>query len=170
MGFVAAMILPVNQTLAKSQNLSERNIIKVALKLGRCGVLLMVNYESLFFFLTRKVSAKHRYYDGVFGRVQYVLSFAIIFCVLMTLESATLILMSKSHVAPRHTHRYSIDKTFTVSFVSALGRLIGDAFLLAMDTPSFALFKDPINSVCLLLMISFGVGLYLVRKHYFFLT
>lgn len=171
MGLVSSMILPVNQTLAMSQNvhISERNIIKVALKLGRCGALVMVNYESLFFFLTRKVSAKHRYYDGVFGPVQYVLSFAILFCVLTILESATLTLMSKVHVSPRHMKKYSIDNTFTVSFVSALGRLVGDSFLLAIDVSSFALFKDTINSVCFLLLVVFTAGLYLVKKHYFFL-
>jgi len=181
MGLLASMVLPVNQTLATSRNISERNTIKVALQLGRYGALLMVNYESFFFFVTRTnamtrnacrihLFGNHCPYDGIFGAPQYVLSFAILFCVLTTLESATLTLMSKVHVAPRHTKKYSIDNAFTVSFVSALGRLLGDVFLFAMDISSCALFKDIINSLCIFLIIAFTAGLYLVKKHYFFLT
>ena len=100
MGLMALMILLVNTSLSTARNITERDIMKVALEMGRYGVLLMVNYESLFFFVARKVSARRCHYDGIFGKAQYVLSFAIVFCSLVTLESVTLTLTPKVQVAP----------------------------------------------------------------------
>mmetsp|Transcript_6910 Transcript_6910/g.12100 ORF Transcript_6910/g.12100 Transcript_6910/m.12100 type:complete len:248 (+) Transcript_6910:3080-3823(+) len=175
MGLMSSLILPVNMSLATEQNLTERVIMKKTLKIGRYGLLLMVNYESLFFFVTAlfKGSPKKKsstgYYDGIFGAPQYILSFAIVFSSIVILESVTLTLMSKVQVAPRQMKKYSIDNAFMVTFVSALGRLVGDAFIFALDISSWAFFNDIINSLCFCLIIAFSAGLYICRKHYFFL-
>ena len=74
----ASLILPVNMSLATEQNLAERVIIKKTPKID--GLLLMVNYESLFFFVTalfkgsQKKESPTGYYDGILGAPKYMLS------------------------------------------------------------------------------------------------
>ena len=52
MGLMASMILPLNLSLATERNFTERGILKTALEIARYGLMLMVNYESIFFFIS----------------------------------------------------------------------------------------------------------------------
>ena len=179
MGLIATMILPINLTLASERNYTERGIIKLALVVARWGLILMVNYEALFFFAISLVKGSMReesstgriyYYDSIFGGVQYVVSFTIIFLSVVTLESVTLALISKVQVAPRQMRKYTIDTSFVVMLISALSRLIGDTLIVAFDASSWALFNnDIVNSLCFVLIIAVTIGIYFVKKHYFFL-
>ncbi|KAL7542428.1 hypothetical protein ACHAXR_011769 [Thalassiosira sp. AJA248-18] len=176
MSVMSSMILPVNLSLASQQNFTERSIMKVALERARYGFLLMVNYESVLFFFRaavngglKEASPTKYYYDGVFGAPQYMLSFATVFFSLVMLESATLTLLSKVQVAPRQMKKYSIDSGFMVIIVSALGRLVGDILIFAFDFSSSTFFNDMVNSLCFSLIIALTAGIYIVRKHFFFL-
>jgi len=179
MGLIATMILPINLTLASERNYTERGIMKLALVVARWGLILMVNYEALFFFAISLVKGSMReesstgriyYYDSIFGGVQYVVSFTIIFLSVVTLESVTLALISKVQVAPRQMRKYTIDTSFVVMLISALSRLIGDTLIVAFDASSWALFNnDIVNSLCFVLIIAVTIGIYFVKKHYFFL-
>ena len=88
MGILATTILPINFSLASQRNYyTERGMIKFALVLARCGLILMFNYESLIMFivslvegsLAKESSNKSYYYDGIFGAPQYILSFTVVF-------------------------------------------------------------------------------------------
>lgn len=172
MGIMTTSILPINMKLASERNFTERRIMKVALEVARYGLVLMLNYESIFIFIKgiidgpRIVSSTRYHYDGMFGAPQYICSFAIIFSSIVTLESVTLQLMSKVQASPRHMKKYTIDSAFIVIFVSAVARLLGDFLIFAFDVSSL---NDIVNSLCITLIIAFTFGIYVVRKHYFFL-
>ena len=108
-------------------------MIKFALVLARCGLILMFNYESLIMFivslvegsLAKESSNKSYYYDGIFGTPQYILSFTVVFCSVVMLESVALALMSKVQVLPRQMKKYTIDNSFVVIILSAIARLVG---------------------------------------------
>ncbi len=138
----------------------------------------MLNYESIWYFLVsvvnhirkRGTSTPTRYfYDGWVGTPQYILSFAIIYVSTVFLESVTLSLMSKVQFAPRQMKKFTLDNSFVVILVSAVGRLMGDVLVLVFDYSSWSLFNDLINSLCVSLIIAFTIGLVIVRKHFFFL-
>ena len=177
MGVMSSIILPINIGLSSERNFTERSIMKVSLEITRYGLLLMINYESLFIFLKsifnggskNDPTASRYYYDGIFGTAQYMLSFAIVYSSVIALEGVTLTLMSKVQVAPRQMKKYSLDASFVVIFVSALGRLVGDALTFASDLSSWNVHSDIVNSLCFTLIIAFTAAIYVVRKHYFFL-
>ena len=173
MGFVAAMIFPININLA-SRNRAERDIIKTALEVSRYGLMLMLNYESIFFFIMgiigsgpkeNKDTTTRYYYDGVLGVLQYTGCFAVIFYGVITLESSALTLMSQVQVTPRQMKKYSIDSVFVIVFVSAIARLFGDAMVFAFDS----LHPPVVNSICISLIFAFTMGIYIVKRHFFFL-
>eukprot|EP00804_Cyclotella_cryptica_P014024 CCRYP_002501-RB/>CCRYP_002501-RB protein AED:0.04 eAED:0.04 QI:76/1/1/1/0.85/0.75/8/589/1746 len=172
MGAIASLILPINIFLSGERNSVERKIFKAALNSAKNGIFIMMNYEAIFFLVRNIVYKKKNWvmpaiYDEVFGIIQYILGFIIIFVSMSFLESTTQILMSK--VSPRPLKRYSIDNSFVVVAVSALGRLVGDLLIVAVDFSSSMFCSDIINSLLLPLLVGFVAGEYLVRKHYFFL-
>ena len=175
LGLLASLILPLNTSLASETNYTERGIIKVALTIARYGLLLMLNYESLFLFCAALancgVPAKNLLtpYDGKIGAAQYMLCFATVFICIITLDSMSLSLLSKVQTAPRQMKKYSIDSGFVVILVASLGRLMGDLLMFAFDFSSSNFFNDIVNSLCFTLIIAFTVGIYFVRKHFFFL-
>lgn len=95
------------------------------------------------------------------------MGFGIIFVSMSFLESTTQVLMSK--VSPLPLKRYSIDNSFLLIVVSALGRLVGDLLITVVDVSSWVFCSDLINALLLPLLVGFVAGEYLVRKHYFFL-
>mmetsp|Transcript_37208 Transcript_37208/g.89776 ORF Transcript_37208/g.89776 Transcript_37208/m.89776 type:complete len:167 (+) Transcript_37208:902-1402(+) len=165
------MILPINLSLA-SRNDTERGIIKAALETARNGLLLMLNYESLVFIIItiieggQKKTSTSYYYDGMFGLPQYTCSFVIVFSSIVTLESAGLTLMSRVQVNPRQMKKYTVDNAFIVAFVSAVARLVGDILIFTFDSLHM---NDIVNPICISLMIAVTAGIYIARKHYFFL-
>eukprot|EP00578_Thalassiosira_sp_NH16_P021029 CAMPEP_0181090480 /NCGR_PEP_ID=MMETSP1071-20121207/7881_1 /TAXON_ID=35127 /ORGANISM="Thalassiosira sp., Strain NH16" /LENGTH=814 /DNA_ID=CAMNT_0023172543 /DNA_START=279 /DNA_END=2724 /DNA_ORIENTATION=+ len=170
-GCLTAMILPINLSLA-SRNDTERGIIKAALETARNGLLLMLNYESLVFIIItiieggQKKTSTSYYYDGMFGLPQYTCSFVIVFSSIVTLESAGLTLMSRVQVNPRQMKKYTVDNAFIVAFVSAVARLVGDILIFTFDSLHM---NDIVNPICISLMIAVTAGIYIARKHYFFL-
>jgi len=178
MALITTTILPMNLSLASQRNFTERGTMKVALEIARYGLIFMVNYESIIYFfislvkgtLSKDSSTKIYYYDGIFGSAQYVLSFGTVFCSIVVLQSLALSLMSKSQVCPRQMKKYTIDNAFITLLVSAVARLVGDALIVGFDASTWALFNtDIINSICFSMVIALTVGIYLLRKHYFFL-
>ena len=178
MALVTTTILPINLSLASQRNFTERGTMKVALEIARYGLIFMVNYESIIYFLISLVngtlsndsSTKIYYYDGIFGSAQYVLSFGTVFCSVVALHSLALSLMSKSQVCPRQMKKYTIDNAFVTLLVSALARLVGDSLIVAFDASTWTVINnDIINSLSFSLIIALTVGIYLLRKHYFFL-
>lgn len=132
----------------------------------------MINYEAVFLLMRNIIKNENEWvmpsiYDNVFGILQYIIGFFIVFTSVTFLESATLTLMSK--VSPVQLKRYSIDNSFIVIAVSLLGRLVGDLLISAVDVSSWVFCSDVINSMLFPLLIGFVAGEYLVRKHYFFL-
>lgn len=150
----------------------ERNIIKVALEIARYGLVLMLNYESLFHFIksifnsSLRRDSRYYYDDGWIGVLQYLLSYAIVYCSVTTLEGATLSLMSKSS---GQIKKYAIDNAFIVIVVSALGRLAGDALICTYEMSSWAFLNDIVNALCFSMIVVFTAGTFVVRRHFFFL-
>jgi hypothetical protein len=172
MGLMTSFILPINFSFSSEKNFTERSIIISALVLARYGIVLMVNYEAFYYTLKnaifRSVNQDHSLsYDGFLGGVQYIVSFAVVFMSMVCLESVTLALMSK--VSPTLLRKYSLDSSFAVIFVSALGRLTGDVLIWVSDLSSWIFFNNIVNTLCCCLVICLFVGSYVVKKHYFFL-
>ncbi|KAL7552470.1 hypothetical protein ACHAWF_015723 [Thalassiosira exigua] len=170
MALMSMMILPINMFLAAQRNYPERGVMKDSLQIARYGLFFMVNYESIVLFvMSPKKYSWAWYYDGIFGAPQYILSFACVFLTITVLESVTLSLMSKVQVAPRQMKKYSIDNAFMVSLVASTGRLMGDLLMFTFDISSWMLFNDIVNALCFTLVIAVTAGIFVVRKHYFFL-
>jgi hypothetical protein len=172
LGIITSFILPINWSFSTEKNFTERSIIKVSLVIARYGLLLMVNYESLFYsmknLIFRSANQDHSFsYDGFLGAVQYIVSFAVVFMSMVSLESVTLTLMSK--VSPNSLRKYSLDSSFAVIFVSSLGRLVGDLLIWATELSSWVFLNSIINTLCCCLIVCLIVGSYVVKKHYFFL-
>ncbi|KAL7454959.1 hypothetical protein ACHAWC_009518, partial [Mediolabrus comicus] len=172
LGVITSFILPINWSFSTEKNFTERSIIKVSLVIARYGLLLMVNYESLFYsmknLIFRASNQDHSFsYDGFLGAVQYIVSFAVVFMSMVSLESVTLTLMSK--VSPNSLRKYSLDSSFAVIFVSSLGRLVGDLLIWATELSSWVFLNSIINTLCCCLIVCLLVGSYVVKKHYFFL-
>ncbi len=145
--------------------------MKTALRLTRLGLILMVNYESIFVFFASIYSgslekdSSARCYDDFIGVSQYLLSFAVIYLSDVTLESVTLTLMSKVQSSPRKMKKYTIDNSFVVILESAVARIVGDLLVHAFDVSD----QDIVNCIAFSLLIAFSAGIFVVRKHYFFL-
>ena len=172
MGVMTCCILPINISFSSEKNFTERSIIKNALVVARYGLILMVNYEALFYTIKQFIfrSADHDHslsYDGFLGDVQYIISFAIVFLSISSMESVTLSLLSK--VSPIALRKYSLDSSFAVIIVSSLGRIAGDVLIWGSDLSSWVFFNDVVNTLCCCLIMSLLVGSYAVKKHYFFL-
>jgi len=172
MGVMTCCILPINLSFSSEKNFTERSIIKNALVVARFGLIFMVNYEALFYTMKnaifRSANQDHSMsYDGFLGAVQYILSFAIVFLSMVSLESVTLSLMSK--VSPIPLRKYSLDSSFAVIFVSSLGRIAGDVLVWGSDLSSWVFFNNIVNTLCCCLILCLLVGSYVVKKHYFFL-
>ena len=132
----------------------------------------MINYEAIFLLIRNMIRHEKKWvmpaiYDDIFGILQYLVGFCVVFVSVSFLESSTLTLMSK--VSPLHLKRYSIDNSFIVIVLSLLGRIIGDLLISAVDVSSWIFCSDIINSLLFPLLIGYVAGEYLVRKHYFFL-
>lgn len=172
MGVMTCCTLPINISFSSEKNFTERSIIKNALIVARYGLILMVNYEALFYEIKNVIfrSANNDHdlsYDGFLGPVQYIICFAIVFLSISSLESVTLSLLSK--VSPIPLRKYSLDSSFAVIFVSSLGRIAGDVLVWCSDLSSWVFFNDVVNTLCCCLVIGLLVGSYVVKKHYFFL-
>ena len=175
MGLMASMILPLNLSLATERNFTERGILKTALEIARYGLLLMVNYESILFFIlsiakgrSLRTDPSIRYYhDGFFGAPKYILSFGIVFSSIVVAESVTLTLISKVQFAPRQMKKYTTDSSFVVIFTSAMARLVGDLLIYAFQNRPF--FNDLVNPLSFTLMVAITAIHYVVKRHYFFL-
>ena len=134
--------------------------------------MLMLNYEALFFFVksifnsSLRKDTRYYYYDGWLGILQYLLSFAIVYCSVTTLEGATLSLTSKSS---GQIKKYAIDNAFIVIVVSALGRFAGDALICTYEMSSWAFLNDIVSALCFSMIVMFTAGIFVVRRHFFFL-
>ena len=142
------------------------------MRAAKYAILFMINYEAVFLLIRNIIKNEKKWvmpsiYDDVFGILQYIIGFCVVFVSVAFLESATLTLMSK--VSPVHLKRYSMDNSFIVIVLSLLGRLVGDFLISAVDVSSWVFCSDIINSLLVPLLIGFVAGEYLVRKHYFFL-
>ena len=161
----------MNLALASKRNVSERYVMKTALRCARTGLILMVNYESIYIFFASIFSgslgknSSARRYDGFIGVSQYLLSFAVIYSSVVTLEASTLSLMSKVQSSPRRIKKYTIDNSFVVILESAVARSLGDLMIYAFEVSD----HDIVNCIAFSLLVAFSAGIFIVRKHYFFL-
>jgi hypothetical protein len=140
-----------------------------ALHIEDCfGDCVMVNYESIFFFIlsiargrSLRTDPSIRYYhDGFFGAPKYILSFGIVFSSIVVAESVTLTLISKVQFAPRQMKNYTTDSSFVVIFTSAMARLVGDLLIYAFQNRPF--YNDLVNPLSFTLMVAITAGLYVV--------
>jgi len=76
--------------------------------------------------------------------------------------------MSKVQFAPRQMRKYTINSSFVVIFVSAMARLIGDLLIFAFQSGPF--FANLVIPLAFTLIAAFTAGLYVVKRHYFFLV
>jgi hypothetical protein len=173
---VTSLVLPFNLSLASERHYTQRWFMKTGLQVARYGLMLMVNYESIYCFIVSIIEERslgtdpndrHHHYDTLIGASKYMMSFVIVFSCITVVESATLTLMSKVQFAPRQMKKYVIDNCFVMIFVSGMARIVGD--LLFFTFQNWACFNELVNPFCFTMLIVFCAGLFVVRRHYFFL-
>lgn len=155
----------------------ERFVIKKSLMVMFFGILLFVNYEALY-ILFEHIGAIFRqdkadeplttYYDWEFGMPQYCCSIIVMFLASVTLEGSSLSLLSK--VSPDKLNRSTINCAVIVPIISYLGRIIGDAVIVAVGFSHREINTDLVNSISFVLLALCYCCYHVVKKHYFFLT
>ena len=173
---VTSLVLPFNLSLASERHYTQRWIMKTGLQVARYGLIVMVNYESIYSFIVSIIEERslgtdpkdrHHHYDTLIGAPKYMMSFVIVFSCIAVVESATLFLMSKVQFAPRLMKKYVIDNSFVMIFVSGMARIVGD--LLFFTFQNWVCFNELINPFSFTMLIVFSSGLWVIRRHYFFL-
>jgi hypothetical protein len=141
------------------------------------GLLVMINYASLFSLAsqvenlldeTDETTYREVHpYDGMFGIVQYVIGFTVAFTGIMTLEGATLSLMSK--VAPSRLKSAVINCGTIVTFFTLAARVLGDIEILFVGLSHRLINTDIVNSLVIPYFLACIAAYYLVKIYFFFL-
>ena len=138
------------------------------------GLLIMVNWESMFSLATRasEVFANtngrpSHPYDSKLGVFQYAIGVTVVFAGLTALEGAALALLSK--VSPVNTRSIVVNVGTVATFLSLAARLLGDLLIVLFDSSHKVINTDIVNSLVLPLVLACFLLTYLVNRHYFFL-
>jgi hypothetical protein len=134
----------------------------------------MVNWASLFSLSARlprlftDIEGKGpQFYDGFVGVYQFVLGVSTIVLGLAALESANLALLSK--VSPQHLNGAFVNIGAMTSFLTYLGRLCADVYILLVDVSHKLISTDLVNSIAIPILLTSILVAYMLRKRYFFL-
>jgi hypothetical protein len=175
LGCLAFMILPVDFICEQiARRYEERTTIKRSMLLLVVGLLVMVNWGSVFamaanlkILFTETKDMRHHYYDWLLGIPQYVIGFLLTFAGLKALEGASRSLLSK--VSPPNLRNIMTNVGTIVTFVGLFAQFLANFQIVAVGLSHRYINTDIVNSLVMPLLIGCIVAYYFVRKHYFFL-
>ena len=175
LGCLSLMVLPVDFVCEQvARRYEERTTIKRSMLLLAVGLLVMVNWGSVFamianlkILLTETKDMRHHYYDWLLGIPQYVIGFLITFAGLKALQGASRSLLSK--VSPPNLGYIMTNLGTIVTFVGLVAQFLANFQIVAVGLSHRVINTDTVNSLVMPLLIGCIVAYYFVRKHYFFL-
>jgi hypothetical protein len=106
-------------------------------------------------------------YDWKFGAFQYVIGLTFTFIGLTSLEGAAQALASKA--SPSRLSSVSVHVSSLAVFLSFTGRIFADGQIFFVELSHKLINVDIVNSLVVPVFLACFVGLYFVKKHYFFL-
>ena len=169
------MILPVDFACEQvSRRYEERTTIKRSMTLFVVGLLVMVNWGSLFAMATNlsilfneAKGARRHHYDWLLGIPQYVVGFLFTFAGLKALDGASRSLLSK--VSPPNLKNIMMNVGTIVTLAGLVAQFLANFQIVAVCLSHRVINTDIVNSLVIPLLVGSIVAYYLVRKHYFFL-
>lgn len=172
---LAFMILPVDFVCEQiARRYEERTTIKRSMLLLVVGILVMVNWGSVFamvvnlkILFTETKDMRHHYYDWLLGIPQYIIGFIVTFAGLKALEGASRSLLSK--VSPPNLRNMMTNVGTVVTLVGLVAQFLANFQIVAVGLSHRVINTDIVNSLVMPLLIGWIVAYYFVRKHYFFL-
>lgn len=141
------------------------------------GFFIMINYTSFIKLafhvndLLNEFEDKQREskYDWLLGIIQYFFGFSVTFLSMISLDSATLSLLSKVSPPRIRSSSVALQLGTIVSFVTLVARVIADGQIALVGISHRLINTDLINSLIFPLLIVAFVFAHYVRKHFFFL-
>ncbi len=176
LGCLSLLILPVDFVCEQvARRYEERTTIKQSILLFGIGLLVMVNWGSVFamvanlrILFTETQDMRHHYYDWLLGIPQYLAGFLISFVGLRALHGASRSLLSK--ILPPNPRRNTVMNLGTVVTLFGLfAQLLANIQIVAVSLSHRLINTDIVNSLLMPMLIGCILVHYFVRKHYFFL-
>jgi hypothetical protein len=173
LGLMSGLWFPINYFCGRTTaTFDERTVIKNALALTALSFLFMINWAEMVNVVSHirqlfdeDIHGTYHPYDWGFGVFQYLIGLTISYVGVVSLEGAALSLMSKIYPSrPRYISCGSL-----VTFVSLLARILANIHVLIVGLSHRLVNTDIVNSVILPLLGVCIAGIYVVRKHFFFL-
>lgn len=173
---LAFLILPIDFVCEHiARRYEERTTIKRAMLLLGSGLLVMMNWGSVFALVvnlnnlfTETQNMSYHYYDWLLGIPQYVVGFLLSFMGLHALHGASRSLLSK--VVPTNPRSNLAPNLGTVvTLVGLVAQLIANAQIVTVSLSHRLINTDIVNSLVMPLLVGCLVAYFIVRKHFFFL-
>ena len=173
LGLMSGLWFPINHVCGRTTaTFDERTVIKNALVLTVLSFICMINWEEMVnvashirHLFDEGMYGTYHPYDWGFGVYQYLIGLTISYVGVVSLEGAALSLMSKIYPPrPRYISCGSL-----VTFVSLMARILANIHVLIVGLSHRVVNTDIVNSVMLPLIGACIAGIYVVRKHFFFL-
>lgn len=175
LGLLSAFVIPINYVVERiSRSYDERTVLKRAVVIAGIGLLVMVNYASFVNLIIHirvlfdKASERQYHpYDWILGSIQYLVGLSITYAGIMSMEPATLSLMSK--LSPTKGKSIAVNSGTVVTLLSLAARSIGDLHILFVGLSHRLINTDIVNSLVVPLLLACLAAGYVVRRHFFFL-
>jgi hypothetical protein len=169
---LALLILPVVYFCERiARRYEERTVVKNGLLLTGAGLFLMLNWESLFSLiyrvpalLTDLEGREEQRYDWRLGLFQYTIGLSIVFAGLVSLQSASLALLSKTSPMLRS---FMLNFGTITTFLFLGARFAADTQIIMVDLSHKLINTDLVNSLAIPLLICCVILMHVVKKRYF---
>ena len=175
LGLLSLCVLPIDFVCEQiARRYEERTTVKRSMFLVGIGLLVMVNWGSLFamavnlqILFTETIDERHQQYDWLLGIPQYLVGFVVTFLGIKALNGASASLLSK--VSPPHMVNVTTNLGTMVTFLGLLAQSLANCQIFAVGVSNRVINTDTVNSLVLPLLIGCMVTYYFVKKHYFFM-
>lgn len=175
LGALSATILPVDFVSEQvARRYEERATIKRSIQMLIIGLLIMVNWGSVFamaanikVLFTETRDMRHHLYDWLLGIPQYLVGFLLTFTSLKALEGSARSLLSK--VSPPNSKHHMTNIGTIATFLGLFAKFLANMQIVAVGLSHRVINTDIVNCIVVTLLVGCIVAHYFVRKHYFFM-
>ena len=175
LGCLSLFVLPIDFVCEQiARRYEERTTVKRSMLIVGIGLLIMVNWGSVFamalnlqILFTETLDERHQHYDWLLGIPQYVVGFVVTFVGIKALHGASASLLSK--VSPPHMVNVTTNLGTIVTFFGLIAQSLANCHIFAIGVSNRVIDTDTVNSLVLPLLLGCMVTYYFVKKHYFFM-
>lgn len=168
-------ILPIDFVCEQiARRYEERTTVKRSILLLGMGLLVMVNWGSVFAMvgnlkniLTVTLDSRVHHYDWLLGIPQYLVGFIVSFVGIKALHGASASLLSK--VSPPHMGHVTTSLGTIVTFSGLIAQSLANFQIVAVGVSHRVITTDTVNSLVFPVLIGCIVAYYFVKMHYFFM-